>query len=75
MLGRSSPSYTVRGYSAPRAGAFAGRPRSLLARAFARNSVLRQMDWVLVVVVCGLSAIGVAAGLVGDPALAARGGP
>jgi rod shape determining protein RodA len=58
MLGRSSPSYTVRGYSAPRAGAFAGRPRSLLARAFARNSVLRQMDWVLVVVVSGLSAIG-----------------
>ncbi len=59
MLGRSSPSYTVRGYSAPRAGAFAGRPRSLLARSFARNSVLRQMDWVLVVVVCVLSAIGV----------------
>ncbi len=59
MLGRSSPSYTVRGYSAPRPGAFAGRPRSLLARAFARNSVLRQMDWVLVVVVSGLSAIGV----------------
>jgi rod shape determining protein RodA len=59
MLGRSSPSYSVRGYSAPRAGAFAGRPRSLLARAFARNAVLRQMDWVLVVVVCGLSAIGI----------------
>jgi rod shape determining protein RodA len=59
MLGRSSPSYTVRGYSVPRAGTFAGRPRSLLAQAFARNSVLRQMDWVLVVVVCGLSAIGV----------------
>jgi rod shape determining protein RodA len=59
MLGRSSPSYTVRGYSAPRPGVFAGRPRSLLARAFARNSVLRQMDWVLVVVVSGLSAIGV----------------
>jgi rod shape determining protein RodA len=58
MLGRSSPSYTVRGYTAPRAGAFAGRPRSLLARAFARNSVLRQLDWVLVVVVSGLSAIG-----------------
>ena len=37
MLGRSSPSYTVRGYSLPRAGTFAGRPRSLLARAFARN--------------------------------------
>jgi rod shape determining protein RodA len=59
MLGRSSPSYTVRGYSLPRAGSFAGRPRSLLARAFARNSVLRQMDWLLVLVVCGLSAIGV----------------
>jgi rod shape determining protein RodA len=59
MLGRSSPSYTARGYSMPRAGTFGGRPRSLLARAFARNSVLRQMDWVLVIVVCGLSAIGV----------------
>ena len=63
MLGRSSPSYTVRGYGvrgyrAPRTGAFAGRPRSLLARAFARNSVLRQLDWVLVIVVSGLSAIG-----------------
>jgi rod shape determining protein RodA len=62
MLGRTSPSYsvrTVRGYSAPRIGAFSGRPRSLLARAFARNSVLRQMDWILVVVVAGLSAIGI----------------
>jgi rod shape determining protein RodA len=59
MFGRSSPNYTVRGYSLPRAGAFAGRPRSLLARAFARNSVLRQMDWLLVVVVSVLSAIGI----------------
>jgi rod shape determining protein RodA len=59
MAGRPSPSYTVRGYSLPRAGSFTGRPRSLLARAFARNSVLRQMDWLLVAVVCGLSAIGV----------------
>ena len=59
MLGRSSPSYTVRGYSAPRTGAFAGRPRSLLARAFARRSVLRQMDWILVLAVSALSAIGV----------------
>ena len=58
MAGRSSPSYTVRGYSAPRAWALSGRSRSLLARAFARNSVLRQMDWVLVVVVSVLSAIG-----------------
>jgi rod shape determining protein RodA len=60
MLGRpySVRGSSVRGYSAPRAGAFAGRPRSLLARAFARNSVLRQLDWVLVIVVSGLSAIG-----------------
>jgi rod shape determining protein RodA len=59
MLGRPSPSYTVRGYSLPRVGAFSSRPRSLAARAFARNSVLRQMDWLLVVVVSALSAIGV----------------
>ncbi len=62
MLGRSSPSYTVRtvrGYSVPRLGTFSSRPRSLLSRAFARNSVLRQMDWILVVVVAGLSALGV----------------
>ena len=59
MAGRSSPGYTVRGYGAPRAGAFSGRSRSLLSRAFARNSVLRQLDWVLVVVVAGLSAIGI----------------
>jgi rod shape determining protein RodA len=55
MAGRPSPSYTVRGYSAPRAGAFSGRSRSILAR----NSVLRQLDWVLIVVVAGLSAIGI----------------
>ena len=59
MLGRSSPSYAVRGYSVPRTGTFSGRSRSLLARSFARNSALRQMDWLLVVVVCALSAIGV----------------
>jgi len=59
MLGRSNPSYTARGYSVPRPGVLAGRPRSLLARAFARNSVLRHMDWLLVLVVAGLSAIGV----------------
>ena len=59
MLGRSSPSYTVRGYSLPRVGTFSSRPRSLAARAFARNSVLRQIDWLLIVVVSALSAIGV----------------
>ena len=58
MLGRTT-SYTARGLTTPRPGAFsARRPRSLLARAFARNSPLRHMDWLLVVVVLGLSAIG-----------------
>ncbi len=59
MLGRST-SYTARGLTTPRPGVFSGRrPRSLLARAFARNSPLRHMDWLLVVVVLGLSAIGI----------------
>jgi rod shape determining protein RodA len=58
MLGRST-SYTARGLTTPRPGVFSGRrPRSLLGRAFARNSPLRHMDWLLVVVVLGLSAIG-----------------
>jgi rod shape determining protein RodA len=58
MLGRPT-SYGPRGLTAPRPGAFAARrPRSLLARAFARNSPLRHMDWILVVVVLGLTAIG-----------------
>jgi rod shape determining protein RodA len=57
MPGRST-SYTARGLTTPRPGAFSGRPRSLLARAFARNSVLRHTDWILIVVVLGLSAIG-----------------
>jgi len=58
MLGRTT-SYTARGLTTPRPGVFAGRrPRSLLARAFARNSLLRHMDWLLIVVVLGLCAIG-----------------
>jgi rod shape determining protein RodA len=57
MLGRST-SLTVRGYSSPRPGLLAGRPRSLLARAFARNSALRHMDWVLILVVLGLTGLG-----------------
>jgi rod shape determining protein RodA len=58
MLGRST-SYSARGLTTPRSGVFAGRRRkSLLARAFARNAPLRQMDWILVVVVLGLTAIG-----------------
>jgi rod shape determining protein RodA len=57
MLGRST-SYTARGLTTPRPGVFSGRSRSLLARAFARNSLLRHMDWLLILVVAGLSAIG-----------------
>ena len=58
MLGRPT-SYTPRGLTTPRPGVFSGRrPRSLLARAFARNAPLRHMDWMLVVVVLGLTAIG-----------------
>jgi rod shape determining protein RodA len=58
MLGRST-SYTARGLTTPRRGVLAGRrPRSLLARAFARNSPLRHMGWLLILVVLGLSAIG-----------------
>jgi len=58
MQGRTT-SYTARGLTTPRPGVFAGRrPRSLLARTFARNSPLRHMDWLLILVVLGLSAIG-----------------
>jgi rod shape determining protein RodA len=58
MLGRSGISYGPRGYNGPHGGVFSGRPRSLLSRAFARNGVLRHIDWLLILVVCGLSALG-----------------
>ena len=52
-------SYSPRGLTTARPGAFADRrPRSLVGRAFARNSPLRHMDWLLIAVVLGLSAIG-----------------
>jgi rod shape determining protein RodA len=57
MAGRST-GYTARGLTTPRPRGFSGRPGSLLARAFARNSPLRHMDWLLILVVAGLSAIG-----------------
>ena len=58
-MGGRPTSYSARGLTTPRLGVLAGRrPRSLLARAFARNSLLRHMDWLLIVVVLGLSAIG-----------------
>jgi rod shape determining protein RodA len=47
-----------RGYGVPRAGAFGRRPRSALEWAFARDSPLRHIDWILLAVVGGLSAIG-----------------
>jgi rod shape determining protein RodA len=59
MLGRSGISYGPRGYSGPRSGVFSGRPQSMLSRAFARNGVLRHVDWLLILVVTGLSALGV----------------
>jgi len=58
MIGGSGSSYGPRGYTGPRGGVFSGRPRSLMSRAFARNSVLRHMDWLLILVVCGLSGLG-----------------
>jgi len=57
MPGRTTTSYTARGLTTARP--MTGRPRSLLARAFARNSALRHMDWLLTAVVLGLSAIGI----------------
>jgi rod shape determining protein RodA len=59
MLGRSGISYGPRGYSRPRSGIFSGRPQSMLSRAFARNGVLRHVDWLLILVVTALSALGV----------------
>ena len=57
MPGRST-SYTARGLTTPRPGLVPGLSRSWLGRAFARNSPLRHMDWLLILVVAGLSAIG-----------------
>lgn len=59
MLGRSGISYGPRGYSLPHGGVFSGRPRSLMSRLLSRNGVLRHIDWLLVLVVCGLSGLGI----------------
>jgi rod shape determining protein RodA len=55
MSGVGIPS---RGFDGPRAGTFSLRRRSLLARATARGGFLRQLDWVLVAVTGGLTALG-----------------
>ena len=47
-----------RGWAGPRAGTFAPRRRSLLARAFAKGGVARSWDWPLIFVTCGLTVLG-----------------
>ena len=47
-----------RGWAGPRAGTFAPRRRSRLGRAFARGGVARSWDWPLILVTCGLTAVG-----------------
>jgi rod shape determining protein RodA len=47
-----------RGWAGPRAGAFAPRRRSALARSFAKGGVARSWDWPLVFVTCGLTMLG-----------------
>jgi len=47
-----------RGWAGPRAGTFAPRRRSALARAFAKGGVARSWDWPLIFVTCGLTALG-----------------
>ena len=47
-----------RGWAGPRAGTFAPRRRSALARSFAKGGVARSWDWPLIFVTCGLTALG-----------------
>ena len=47
-----------RGWAGPRAGTFAPRRRSLLARSFAKGGVARSWDWPLILVTCGLTVLG-----------------
>ena len=47
------------GYRTFRPSGFGGRPRSLLARAAERGSPLRQLDWVLIAAVLGLTVLSV----------------
>ncbi len=47
-----------RGWAGPRAGTFAPRRRSALARAFSKGGVARSWDWPLIFVTCGLTVLG-----------------
>ena len=54
----SSAGLPSRGWAGPRAGTFAPRHRSALARAFAKGGVARSWDWPLIFVTCGLTVLG-----------------
>jgi rod shape determining protein RodA len=54
----SSAGLPSRGWAGPRAGTFAPRHRSALARAFAKGGVARSWDWPLIFVTCGLAVLG-----------------
>ena len=47
-----------RGWAGPRAGTFAPRRRSRLAKAFASDGVARSWDWLLILATCALTAGG-----------------
>jgi len=54
----SSAGLPSRGWAGPRAGTFAPRRQSPLARAFAKGGVARSWDWPLIFVTCGLTVLG-----------------
>jgi rod shape determining protein RodA len=54
----SSAGLPSRGWAGPRAGTFAPRRHSPLARAFAKGGVARSWDWPLIFVTCGLTVLG-----------------
>jgi len=49
-----------RGWGGPRVGTFAPRRQSALAKSFAKGGVVRSWDWPLILVTCGLAALGTA---------------
>jgi rod shape determining protein RodA len=64
-----------RRWGGPRAGAFAPRRRSLLARAFAKGGVARSWDWPLTGVTCALTVLGtVLVWAATEPSLRQQGG-
>ena len=63
-----------RSWAGPRAGTFATRRRSRLARAFRSGGVARSLDWLLILVTCALTAGGtVLVWAATEPALRAAG--